>query len=107
MFYLSVNISCTKTNQVYIINNNNHSCRDTGSSDINKLATPDDDSDYFHGDFAQTVGSSQNKPESSVSSQVSESNQACGIVTTRPSPLIANGQDTRPGNLGILFIWYY
>lgn len=60
-----------------------------------RLTETDDDVDYFHGDFSQALG--QNKPQSSSSNQILESNESCGIATATPSPLIARGQETRAG----------
>lgn len=75
--------------------------------ETNKLSNSDDDPDFFHGDFAQTASSAQDRPQSSLTTQVPDANQACGVVTMAPRPLISKGHDTRPGILNYIFHTIY
>ncbi|KAG5885426.1 hypothetical protein JTB14_036073 [Gonioctena quinquepunctata] len=80
-------------------NNNRPVGRPTGSNNAGPSEgnSGDDDSDYFPGDFANIQRPTQNKPSSRPQSSSGGAASGCGTVASRPSPLIANGQDTTPG----------
>ncbi|KAJ8963547.1 hypothetical protein NQ314_005552 [Rhamnusium bicolor] len=59
------------------------------------LATIDSDLDFFPGDFANIQRPAPKRP--TRPSQASNESPSCGRVVSRPSPLVAHGQETLPG----------